>query len=305
MIVLIDSVLTEDIHPISSLPHCKRVCVRIIVKLLPIHPPVVACRIDHIPPLCYLGGIHDVYTVGYTRNASLCIELDVECTDLLLLFLGRSCGSDEYHTVCTPGTVNGCRRHILEHGYGHDVCRVDFREVLDHIHHAVQNDQRLISSRNGTRTTYLDSTCLSRSSGLRRELGTGDASLKRLRHIGSCCRLQVTHFHYSHTSRQVALLGSTVADHHHIIEGARLRLELHGNVLTGIHSFYLGFISDERDLKKCIRRHLKSEFSVYICDSSLRGIVLIEDPGPDQRLPVLIKNLSRHSYILRNKCPAA
>ena len=105
MIVLIDSVLTEDIHPISSLSHCKWVSIRIIVKLLTIHSPVVARRIDHISPLSYLRGIHDIYTVGNTRYTCLCIELDIECSDLLLLFLRCGSGRDQNHTVCTPGTV--------------------------------------------------------------------------------------------------------------------------------------------------------------------------------------------------------
>ena len=164
--------------------------------------------------LCEFRRVHDVEVAGQLREADVGLERDVR----LARRAESPFGGDEDDAVGAARTVDRRRGGVLEDGYARDVVGVDVVQVVDGVHHAVDDDQRFVRGVDRTRAADTDGRGGARFAGGRHEVGAGDTSLQCVvdRERGQV--LDVVHLDRRDRTGQVFLGHLAVADDHHFFD---------------------------------------------------------------------------------------
>ena len=120
IVVLIGCRTAENFYPVRTYPQRRRIG---IIVILTSGDPVVSRLPRSIAEGSEFACIHQVESTFGNMDAGLGIEADRKTPHL---FLGLGFGGNEYHAVGTSAAVNGRRGHILQHGNGLDIVRIDF-----------------------------------------------------------------------------------------------------------------------------------------------------------------------------------
>ena len=187
-----------------------------IIPALPHALVVIACVIrvrntgigfhEQVGDLCMIVASRLVVSrCGRSRNGETCV-----CgNSRRLVKIAALCG-DENDSECSSGTIDRCRRCILQHGNGRDVVGIDSSEVSLH---SIDQNQRTSSVRRCV------SSDIEVGRGVRTSRAVGDVQVRHhsLQSLSYTCYRSVLKFiriHCSHSTGEVHLLLDSIADHY-------------------------------------------------------------------------------------------
>ena len=243
--------------------------------------------------------VHNVELTGQLGEAHVGLEGDVD----LALGAETPLGGDEDDAVCAARTVDRRRGGVLEDGYARDVVGVDVVQVVDGVHHAVDDDQRFVRRVDRARAADADGGRGARLTGGRHEVGSGDTSLKGVVDRKNRYVLDVVHLDRRDRTGQVLFGDLAVTDDHDFVDvGGGVLLHPDGEVRPRTHVQGLGLVTQVRNLEAVRRLGLDGEFAFDIGDCALRAFD-DHDRGADQRVAVRVEDGSADSLgLLLSRC---
>ena len=144
-------------------------------------------------------------------------------------------GGDDDDTIGCTGTIDGCRRSILQHSHALDIRWVDHTEEVAAVTrdttllqwHTIEHDKRVVAGIQRSTTTHTDgTTCWGRTT-VGHDLHTRNLTIDQLLWRRNETLVEVLCLHRSHGTRQVALARSTITDDHDIGKRLAIRFEIH------------------------------------------------------------------------------
>ena len=221
-----------------------------------------------------------LHTVGGTE-----VYLQIALLSLL--------GSDDDDTIGCTGTIDGCRRSILQHGHALDIRWVDHTEEVAAVTrnttllqwHAIEYDKRVVAGVQRGTTTHTDGTTRRGRTTVRHDLHTRNLTIDQLLWRRNKTLVEVLCLHRSHGTSQVALACSTITDNHDIGKRLAIRFEIYLHIIR--YSHHLVDISYIRDFHLLGgRRHLKTEVTVKVGNRTTL-ITFHHNSGADKSLTIL------------------
>ena len=215
--------------------------------------------------------------------------IEVHLYSTLLSLLG---GNDNDTVRCT-GTIDGCRRSILQYSHALDIRRVDHAEEVAAVTrdttllqwHAIEHDKRVVAGVQRCTTTHTDgTTCWGRTT-VGHDLYTRNLTIDQLLRRRNETLVEVLSLHRSHGTRQVALARSTITDDHDIGKRLAIRFEIHLHIFR--NSQYLIYITYIRYLDLLgRRRYLKNKVTVEISNRTPL-FAFYHNGSADKRITIL------------------
>ena len=188
--------------------------------------------LEVVPGVVEQAGI-DISVVHDIRNGRGLHEGDVPRigNGETLLVLVRILGGDEHYAVGGPGTVDGGRCRILQHGHAFYVVGVDEGGVS---FHAVDEHQRAAAAADGGGAAHVVGGRPARFT-----VGEGDVQVGDAAHQHLCSAVRGTSFedfggHLVHGAGEVLFLHGAVAHHHHFVQ------EFGRHPQQDVHRFHSG-----------------------------------------------------------------
>ena len=216
-------------------------------------------------------GLTDGLGVGVYIKCAKCVGHGLEAPTGTHVYMhiafGTVFGGDEYHTVGTTRPVDGCGGGIFQYLNGIDVLRIQEVGIGSHLH-TVYHIERFGVAVDGAYTT---DAYLCHGIGcavLCRHEYAGGRTLQPLSQIDGRTLHHFGGVDGSHGTGDVAPLGRTVADDHHIAQGAVVCFERDNEVLPATHIHGLRFVAYVGDGKFGIGGGIHAELSVQIGDAA-------------------------------------
>ena len=205
-------------------------------------------------------------------------------------------GGDQDHTPCSTATVDGGRSGVLQDGDALDVVRVDEGEVGDF--HAVEEDQRLVVTVDGTHTTDLHRRGCRQVVGVVRDRQARDDTLETFGHIGDRLAAEcLVSVDSRDGTRQVDLLLGTETDNHRFGEHLGIICEDDVDHTPAGYSDLLGLVTDAGKLERAVRRNVDGICAVNAGRCS-GGCAENNHIGTYDRLIVIVDHLTGNGNVL-------
>ena len=202
-----------------------------------------------------LGAVHHRVLDGV-------LETDVVVEGHLRGLAGNTLiGGDQDHAVGTAGTVDGRGGSILEDVHALDVAGGNIGEGA-HERHAVQHDQRIVGSGQGTVATDADLKAGARTGAGLGHLHAGHSAVQGAGEVTGSHLAEVVTAHRSDGTGHVRLTGGAVTDHDDGVQSLGVVREDDVDLRASLHGHALGRITHARDLERRRRAHLEGISSV-------------------------------------------
>ena len=273
-------------------------------------PIGIGCTEQWLLVICtkLVDDIHEFITTQHIYHLRTGLQtvggIEVHLYSTLLSLLG---GNDDDTVRCT-GTIDGCRRSILQYSHALDIRRVDHAEEVAAVTrdttllqwHTIKHDKRVVAGIKRCTTTHTDGTTGRGRTTVGHNLYTRNLTVDQLFWRRNETFIKVLRFHGSYGTSQVTLSCRTISDDHDISQRLAVRFEFHLHIVWDRK--YLINITDIRYLDLLgWRRYLKTEVTVKISNCTAL-FAFHYDSGANQSLTILrISHLTFDGSCLRHE----
>ena len=220
--------------------------------------------------------IHDVRQVGGLQEGEIAVVVEAEFPAFGL----RVLGGDEHDAEGGPGTIDGGRCGILQHGNTLDIIRVQQGRIPLH---AVNQDEGAAAAADGRRSADVV-FCASAGFTVRQgDVEIRDGAHQHLRGIGRRASREDLRRNLVHRAGEVGPLHAAVTHHHHVVEEFGRRMQEHGDGARAFYRKSIILIPQGGDHNLLAAGSPDGEGAVQGSDRSA-GRSLDQDPGADHRL---------------------
>ena len=169
--------------------------------------------------------------------------------------------SDENNTIGCTVTINGGSRGIFQYGEGFNVIGVDHVQRVGRTgdapllikRNSIDDDQRIVATRQGRSTANTDTTTGTGSSIGRSNLHTRYFTINQLLGRGQRTFCKILHTHRSHSTGQVLFTGTAITNQYHFTEVAGNGRQGNLYLIRSFDRYHLRSITNRRDSEGFVR----------------------------------------------------
>ena len=250
------------------------------------------CRINFVLELNEFVSVHHFHLLWYSLPAIAAVVSNLSLTGLSALC------SDDDNTVGTTCTVDSRCRSILKNVERLDVVRVDagcYRSILNW--ESVDDIERSVGLCQWVVTTDGDVHLSTRHTFAWRYVNTGNTSTKSLvdwwhRSVG-----ELAYVSLGNRTRKVALANRLIAHNYDFAKSLLVFFQYDLHYLTWCSLFFLGVVSEERELQHGAALHVDGECTVDVGNGSNIVVALHLDANSRHSFAGIVLDNSRHLFL--------